>query len=141
MGDPTGEWRRTNEPVIRTFRASGGKDSGRRHPVILLTTTGRKSGRPLVTPLNFSRDGDRIVVIASAGGAERHPDWYLNLAANPRVTLEDGGETFEADAQTVAEPERTRLYDDQVAVMPFFDGYRRKVTTREIPVVAFTRRR
>jgi deazaflavin-dependent oxidoreductase (nitroreductase family) len=139
MGDPTGAWRRMNEPVIRTFRASGGADAGRKHPVILLTTTGRRSGRALVTPLNFTTDGERIVVIASAGGATRHPDWYLNLVANPRVTLERGGETYEAHAETVAEPERTRLYDRQAAVMPFFNGYRQKVTSREIPVVAFTR--
>jgi deazaflavin-dependent oxidoreductase (nitroreductase family) len=139
MGDPTGAWRRMNEPVIRSFRSSGGTDAGRKHPVILLTTTGRRSGRSLVTPLNFTMDGDRVVVNASAGGATRHPDWYLNLVANPRVTLERGGDTYAADAETVAEPERTRLYDQQAAVMPFFNGYRNKVTAREIPVVAFTR--
>jgi len=139
MGDPTGAWRRMNEPVIRKFRASGGKDTGRKHPVILLTTTGRKTGRPLVTPLNFSRDGDRIVVIASAGGAERHPDWYLNLVANPHVTLEHDGETYSARAETIDEPERTRLYDHQAAEMTFFGGYRKRVKNREIPVVAFRR--
>jgi deazaflavin-dependent oxidoreductase (nitroreductase family) len=139
VSDRDGAWRRMNEPVIKTFRASGGTSSGRQHPVILLTTTGRRTGRPLVTPLNFSRDGDRIVVIASAGGSARHPDWYLNLVANPTVTIEDNGETFQARAETTDEPERTRLYDAQAALMPFFNGYRKRVTSREIPVVAFTR--
>jgi deazaflavin-dependent oxidoreductase (nitroreductase family) len=139
MSDRDGAWRRMNEPVIRKFRASRGKDAGRKHPVILLTTTGRTSGRPLVTPLNFSRDGERLVVIASAGGAEKHPDWYLNLLANPTVTIEHDGETFEARAETVEEPDRTRLYDRQVAAMPFFDGYRKHVQDRQIPVVVFTR--
>jgi deazaflavin-dependent oxidoreductase (nitroreductase family) len=141
MSDRDGAWRRMNEPVIEKFRASGGKDVGGRRPVILLTTTGRTSGRPLVTPLNFSRDGDRLVVIASAGGAEKHPDWYLNLVANPTVTIEHDGETFQARAESAEEPERTRLYDQQVAEMPFFDSYRKRVKDRQIPVVAFTRER
>jgi deazaflavin-dependent oxidoreductase (nitroreductase family) len=139
MSDRDGAWRRMNEPVIKKFRESGGKSAGRAHPVILLTTTGRRTGQPLVTPLNFSRDGDRFVVIGSAGGAAKHPDWYLNLAANPTVTIEHDGETFEARAETVAEPERTRLYDQQAALMPFFNGYRSRVKSREIPVVTFTR--
>ena len=128
-----------NEPVIRAYRTSGGRDAGRRNPVILLTTTGRRTGKPLVTPLNFSLDGDRIVVIGSAGGSDKHPDWYLNLVANPIVTIEHDGEVFEASAATIEEPERTRLYDQQVSSMRFFDSYRQRVKTREIPVVAFTR--
>src|SRR5262249_8094819 len=124
MSDRDGAWRRTNEPVIKQFRESGGKIPGRKHPVILLTTTGRRSGRPLVTPLNFSRDGDRLVVIGSAGGAAGHPDWYLNLVANPTVTIEHDAETFQARADTIQEPERSRLYDQQAALMPFFNGYR-----------------
>lgn len=128
-----------NRSVIAQFRASGGRDPGRKNPVILLTTTGRRSGQPRITPLNFSLDGDRIIVIASAGGAASHPGWYLNLLAKPEVTIEHAGETFRARASTVAEPERTRLYDQQGTEMPFFNGYRRRVTTREIPVVAFER--
>jgi deazaflavin-dependent oxidoreductase (nitroreductase family) len=93
-----------------------------------------------VTPLNYSVDGDRLVVIASAGGAEEHPAWYLNLAANPDVTIERGAETFHAVATVPGEPERTRLYDQQARAMPFFDSYRRRVKGREIPVVAFERR-
>lgn len=131
-------WRRMNEPVIREFRARGGATS-RRWPVMLLTTRGRKSGRPHVTPLNFSRDGDRLVVIASKGGSAAHPDWYLNLLADPVVTVEHAGETFRARARSVDEPERTRLYDAQAAVMSFFDGYRQRVRSRVIPVVVFER--
>ncbi len=132
-------WNEMNEPVIATFRANGGQVKGRKHPVILLTTTGARSGLPRVTPLNFSVDGERLVVIASSGGSARHPDWYRNLLADPVVTIEHGSETFRARASTATEPERTRLFDEQAAVMPFFDGYRKRVKAREIPVVVFER--
>ena len=132
----TAEWHQMNEPVIAEFRARGGQVS-RRWPVLLLTTTGAKTGKQRVTPLNFSIDGDRIVVVASKGGAPAHPSWYRNLMANPDVTIELGAETFPARATTVDEPERTRLYDRHAAQMTFFDGYRKRVTTRQIPVVAF----
>jgi deazaflavin-dependent oxidoreductase (nitroreductase family) len=138
MAGGAARWRAMNDPVIRQFRASGGRTS-RRYPVILLTTTGRRTGRERVTPLNFSRDGDRLVVIASAGGSSTHPAWYLNLVEHPEVTIEDGGETFRARARTAEEPERTRLFDAQAAEMPFFDGYRKRVKARAIPVVVFER--
>ncbi len=128
-----------NEPVIAEFRASGGRVPGRKHPVILVTTTGLRSGLPRITPLNFSVDGDRLVVIASSGGSARHPAWYRNLLADPVVTIEHGAETFSARASTAQEPERTRLFDAQAAVMPFFDGYRKRVKARAIPVVVFER--
>jgi deazaflavin-dependent oxidoreductase (nitroreductase family) len=134
----TAAWHRMNDPVIAEFRASHGKTS-RKYPVILLTTTGARSGKPLTTPLNFSIDGDRLVVIASKGGSPTHPAWYHNLVANPIVTIEHDGETFQARASTAAEPERTRLFDRQAAVRSFFDGYRKRVKAREIPVVVFER--
>jgi deazaflavin-dependent oxidoreductase (nitroreductase family) len=134
----TAEWQAINKRVIAEFRMSNGQ-TRRKNPVMLVTTIGRKTGRPLVTPLNFSLDGDRLVAIASAGGAERHPAWYLNLAANPEVTIERATEKFRARAYTATEPERTRLYDQQAAEMPFFGTYRRQVRTREIPVVVFER--
>lgn len=124
-----------NEPVIAEF-AKGGRVS-RKYPVLLLTTTGATSGKPRVTPLNFSVDGDRLVAIASAGGSSRHPGWYRNLVANPEVTIELGSETFQARARTAEEPERTRLFDQQAARMSFFGGYRRRVKARQIPVVVF----
>lgn len=132
------DWAAMNDPVIDQFRASGGSTS-RRHPILLLTTIGARSGLPRLTPLNFSQDGDRYVVIGSKGGSATHPHWYLNLVAHPEVTIEVGGETFRARARTAEEPERTRLFDAQVALMPFFDGYRRRVRRREIPVVVFER--
>jgi deazaflavin-dependent oxidoreductase (nitroreductase family) len=135
---PTFDWRAMNEPVIAEFRARAGRVS-RRHPVILLTTTGAKTGREHVTPLNFSLDGDRLVVIASKGGSSRHPAWYHNLVANPEVTIEHAGERFRARARTAEEPERSRLYDRQARAMPFFDAYRRRVKARQIPVVVFER--
>lgn len=128
-----------NEPLVAQFRAAGGRLE-RKNPVLLLTTTGSKTGRKLTVPLNFSRDGDRLVVIASAGGSASHPAWYTNLVADPEVTLEHDGETFPARALVATEPERTRLYDQQVKAMPFFQGYRKRVTSREIPVVVFERR-
>lgn len=138
MGRSDDDWRVMNEPVIAQFRASAGRVS-RRYPVILLTTTGARSGRPHVTPLNYSTDGDRLVVVASKGGAAHHPDWYHNLAANPEVIVEHGDERFAARAIVTQEPERTRLFDRHVVAMPFFAGYRRRVRSREIPVVVFER--
>lgn len=131
-------WREMNDPVIAEFRRTGGRTS-RRHAVILLTTIGARSGRPHTTPLNFIEDDGRLVVIASKGGSATHPDWYRNLVANPEVTIEHAGETFRARASVAQEPERTRLFDAQAREMPFFDGYRRRVRAREIPVVVFER--
>ena len=134
-------WKQQNVAVIAEFRANdgvvGGRYAGR--PMMLLTTTGAKSGVERVTPLNYSADGDRIVVIASRGGTPTHPDWYRNLVANPEVTVEVGTEKYRARARTAEEPERTRLFDQQAALMPFFDEYRKQVTAREIPVVVFER--
>jgi deazaflavin-dependent oxidoreductase (nitroreductase family) len=132
-------WQQMNDPVIESFRANCGLVSGRKWPVILLTTTGARTGQRHTTPLNFSTDGDRIVVIASKGGSATHPSWYHNLVAHPDVTIELGSETFRARAATAEEPERTRLFDQQAAQMRFFDSYRKRVTARQIPVVVFER--
>lgn len=132
-------WQAMNRSVIADFRANAGAVKRRKHPLILLTTTGAKSGRQHVTPLNFSRDGVRVVVIASKGGSATHPDWYRNIVANPEVQIEDGADTYRARAATAKEPERTRLYDQQAKEMSFFDSYRKRVKAREIPVVIFER--
>jgi deazaflavin-dependent oxidoreductase (nitroreductase family) len=132
-------WIGMGKPDIERFRKNGGIVKGRHFPLLLLTTTGRRSGEPRVNPLNFSIDGDRVVVIASKGGSATHPAWYLNLVANPEVTIELGSETFRARASTAEEPERTRLFDQQAAEMSFFDSYRKRVTARDIPVVVFER--
>jgi len=132
------DWVEMNDPVIASFRARGGM-TGRQHPVILLTTTGARTGLPRVTPLNFLEHDGRISVIASNGGSARDPGWYRNLVAHPQVTIEHARATFHARARTADEPERTRLFDLQAAQMSFFDGYRRRVKARQIPVVVFER--
>ena len=131
----TNEWQARNIRVIEEFRASGGNLS---RPTLLLTTVGAKSGRTHTTPLNFSRDGERLFVIASKGGSPSHPDWYYNLLANPRVTVEVGSETFEASASVLEGEERRQAFDRQASNMPFFANYE-KTTAREIPVVALER--
>ena len=132
------DWAAMNDPVVTAFRANGGRVPGR-GPILLLTTIGARTGQPRLTPLNFSHDGDRLVVIGSKGGSATHPAWYRNLCATPVVTVEVGAERYRARATTAQEPERTRLFDAQVAQMAFFDTYRRMVTDREIPVVVLER--
>ena len=128
-----------NLNIIAEFRANGGETSGpfKGRPLLLLTTTGAKSGESHTTPLVYSRDGDRVVVIASMGGAPKHPSWFLNLVANQDVTVELGVEKFGARA-TVADPgDRERLYAKQAEAMPAVNDYQQK-TTRQIPVVVLT---
>jgi deazaflavin-dependent oxidoreductase (nitroreductase family) len=125
-----------NQKIIDEFRANAGRVGGNFEgkTLLLLHTQGAKSGQERINPLACVTDGDRCVVIASKGGAPTHPDWYYNVIANPQVTVEVGTETFQAEATVAEEPERTRLYDKMVEVMPGFEGYRRN-TTREIPVI------
>lgn len=129
-----------NNQVIEEFRTNSGKVGGMFEgaPLLLLTTTGAKSGQPRVAPLVYTTDGDRIVIIASKGGAPTHPDWYHNVAVNPEVTVELGTETFPARAEIAAEPERTRLFNAQADIMPNFYEYQ-KNTDRTIPVITISR--
>ena len=129
-----------NEQIIDEFRANGGKVGGpfEGAPMVLLTTTGAKSGRERTTPLVYTSDGERLVIIASAAGADRHPAWYHNLVARPEVTLEVGTEQYPARARVVEEPERSRLYAQMAAIMPGFNAYQEK-TSRTIPVVILER--
>ena len=116
------DWVAFNPPVIEEFRAAKGQPGGRfaGNPMILLTTKGARSGRELVSPLTFHRDGDGadggIVVIASAAGAPKSPAWYHNLVAEPDVLVELGEERFAARAEVAGDPERSRLFDDRVAL-------------------------
>ena len=130
-----------NTSIIEEFRANDGKVGGpfQGAPMVLITTTGAKSGQPRTAPLVYLKDGDRVVIIASKAGAPTNPDWYYNLKANPDVTVEIGGDKYEAVAEEVTGDERDRLYAAQVAVMPGFQEYSDK-TTRVIPVVALTRK-
>jgi deazaflavin-dependent oxidoreductase (nitroreductase family) len=132
------DWNAFNKDVIAQFRANGGQVPGRKYPLILLTTIGAKTGLPRTIPLNYSTDGDRIVVIASKAASPTHPDWYHNLVAHPEVTIEIGAETFTARARVAEGVERQRLFDAQAALMPFFAEYQQQ-TAREIPVVVFER--
>lgn len=129
-----------NEQIIDEFRANGGKVGGpfEGAPMVLLTTTGAKSGRARTTPLVYTSDGDRLVIIASAAGADKHPAWFHNLVARPGVTLEVGTERYPARARVVEEPERSRLYAQMAALMPGFNAYQEK-TSRTIPVVILER--
>jgi deazaflavin-dependent oxidoreductase (nitroreductase family) len=129
-----------NRRVIEEFHANGGKVGGQfaGAPMLLLTTKGAKSGRSYTTPLVHTRDGDRIVIIASKAGAPKSPDWYHNLVANPVVTVEIGTEKFQARAAITSGAERERLYNAQAQRMPIFNEYRQK-TTRQIPVITLER--
>jgi deazaflavin-dependent oxidoreductase (nitroreductase family) len=132
------EW---NKRVIGEFRANDGKVGGdfEGAPMVLISTTGAKTGQTRVNPLMYLPDGDRIAVFASQGGMPTNPDWYYNLVSNPVVGVELGDERFEADATVVTGEERDRLYAEQADRYPQFAGYAQK-TTRTIPVVVLTRR-
>jgi deazaflavin-dependent oxidoreductase (nitroreductase family) len=128
----------TNRRVIAAFRGGGPIEGMHREGLVLLTTVGRKTGQRRTTPMMFDRDGERLLVIASNIGAPQHPDWYLNLVANPRVTVEVGDETFEAVATPTQDEERERLWAMLKERYPFFADHEAK-TDRTIPVVVLTR--
>ena len=128
-----------NQKIIDEFRANHGKVGGRfeGRTLLLLHTLGAKSEKERINPVAYIKDDDRFVVIASKGGASTNPDWYYNILQNPQVTIEVGSEKHQAQAVVAEEPERTRLYNKMVEVMPGFDDYRRR-TTRVIPVILLT---
>ena len=101
---------------------------------LLLTTRGRKSGKLTRTALIYGRDGDRYIVVASKGGAEKHPEWYLNLVVDPEVEVQVGGEKFTAQARTASAEEKPALWQMMTSVWPDYDRYQER-TEREIPVV------
>jgi deazaflavin-dependent oxidoreductase (nitroreductase family) len=129
-----------NERLIVEFRANEGRVGGpfAGSPVLLLTSTGAKSGKKYTTPLVYTTDRDRYVIIASKGGSPTNPAWYHNLVANPRATIEVGTETVDVDVSVAQGSERDRLFDAQAALMPNFADYQRK-TTRRIPVLVLER--
>jgi F420H(2)-dependent quinone reductase len=118
------------------YRLTGGKVGGKlgKVPVLLLTTTGRKSGQPRTQPLLHTRAGDGYAVIASKGGAAQHPLWYLNLKANPQAEVTIGRETRHVRARDAQGEERERLWRALADLYPGYDKYAQK-TTRHIPVV------
>jgi deazaflavin-dependent oxidoreductase (nitroreductase family) len=105
---------------------------------LLLTTTGRKSGRARTTPLIYQRHGDAYLVIASKGGADEPPLWYLNLQADPKVTVQVRGDRFTARARTATPEEKPEMWRKMAATWPAFDDYQKK-TSRDIPVVVLER--
>ena len=131
-----------NSTLIDQIRATNGHltegpFAGRQ--VLVLTTTGAKTGETRETPLVYSRDGDDIVIIASMGGAPSHPAWYHNIVANPRVTIEVDGAKIEATARITEGDERRRLYDQHAELHDSFTEYEAKTGGRVIPVVVLRR--
>ena len=131
-----------NRQLIEEFRANGGKVGGmwEGRPLLLLTTTGARSGQRRTNPVMYLRDGDRLFIFASKGGAPTNPDWYHNLLAHPDVTVEVGKEIYDANAISVTGEERDRIFAQWAQMNPQFGEYQKK-TTRKIPVVALERRK
>ena len=127
-----------NHQVIEEFRANKGKVNGG-NSLLLLTTTGARSGKQRMNPVAYTTDGERLVIIASKAGMPTNPDWYHNIVAHPDVTVEVGSETVEARATIAEGAERDELYAKQAAIMPNFAEYQAK-TTRTIPVIVLTRK-
>src|SRR5947207_2207344 len=117
-----------NQKVIADFRAARDKGEMPERPLVLLTTTGAKSGKTHTTPVRAFYDGDRLYVIASKGGAPSDPDWFRNLTAHPEVTVETPKETFKAHAVVTSGDERERLWTQAVAIEPGFGEYETKTT-------------
>ena len=129
----------TNEDVITEFRANDGKVGGlfAGADLVLLTTTGARTGRQHTTPVAYFHDGADIYVIASYAGSDKHPAWYRNLVANPTVTVEVGTDKYTATAVDSG-ADRDRLYDKAASIQPGFAQYAAN-TTRRIPVVLLKR--
>jgi deazaflavin-dependent oxidoreductase (nitroreductase family) len=130
-----------NAPIIAEFRANGGKVGGRWEGgrLLLLATTGAKSGAKRITPMTYFPEGDVLYVFASKAGADVHPDWYHNLVANPDVSVEVGTDSYEATATPLERAERDRVYAAQSELAPGFKTYQ-DGTKRIIPVVAIKRK-
>lgn len=129
-----------NAKIVSEFRANAGIVGGQFEgaPMVLLTTTGARSGVARTIPLVYLPDGDRVVIFASKAGAPTNPDWYHNIVANPVVTIEVGADTYQADATEVTGADRDALFAAQVQRMPGFQTYADS-TTRVIPVIALER--
>jgi deazaflavin-dependent oxidoreductase (nitroreductase family) len=132
-----------NQKNIEEFRANEGRVGGgfEGRPLLLLHTTGRRTGSERVNPLMYLPDGDRWIVFASKGGHIAHPDWLHNIEANPEATIEVGTATFPVKAKVLREgPERDALYARQVAAYPQFGEYEKKTEGhRTIPVIILER--
>ena len=132
------DMRAKNREVIEQFRAGGPIEGMHRERLVLLTTVGARTGQRYTTPMMFQPDGARLLVIASNVGAPQHPDWYTNLVAEPRVTVEVGDETYEAIATPATGAEYERLWGMITELYPFFAEHQAG-TDRTIPIVMLTR--
>jgi deazaflavin-dependent oxidoreductase (nitroreductase family) len=125
---------------VRRYVATDGADGAifNGYDALLITTRGRRSGTLRRTALLYGRDGDRVIIVASNGGAAAHPNWYLNLVADPAVEIQIGAERFRGRAHTASAQERPRLWELMANIFPLYAEYQRK-TDREIPVVVVER--
>ncbi len=128
------------EDHVRRYQASDGEDGHIWNgvPTLLLTTTGRRSGRSFTTPLIYGRHGDSYVIVASKGGAPRHPDWYMNLSENPEVGVQVAADRFTARARTAGPDEKPTVWATMAEIWPEYDLYQTR-TSRVIPVVILER--
>ena len=138
MGRSGMDIKEVNRTTIEQFRAGGEIPGMHRERLVLLTTTGARSGRPHTTPMMFVQDGDRLLVIASNMGAPKPPDWYTNLVADPIVQVEVGDESYRAVATALTGDEYERLWASIKENYPFFADHE-KQAGRAIPVVALAR--
>ena len=125
-----------NQEIVDEFRANEGKVGGpfKGARLLLLHTKGAKSGQERVNPLAYRRDGDRLIVFGSKAGAPTNPDWYHNLRANPRASVEVGTEKLDVEARVAEGEERDRIWEQQKQDVPNFAEYEKK-TDRPIPVI------
>lgn len=128
-----------NRRAIERFRAGEDPDGMHRDRLVLLTTTGRRTGAEHTSPMMFHTDGATLVVIASNMGAARHPAWYLNLLAAPAVTVETATETYAADAAPLRGAGRARVWAELARLYPFLVDHQEQAGDREIPLVALHR--
>ena len=131
------------EPVadhVERYLATDGEDGAiwEGAPVIILTTTGRRSGKLRRTPLIRVKDGENYLVVASMGGAPQSPNWYFNMVANPEVTVQDRAEVHELVARVASRDEKRALWPLATAIWPAYDDYQKK-TDRQIPIVVLER--
>jgi deazaflavin-dependent oxidoreductase (nitroreductase family) len=135
MGDLAIKWMsRINTFFYKRNNGQGLGSTFQNIPVALLTTTGRKTGEPRVSPLYFLRDGDRVVVAASRGGSDKNPQWYLNLKANPKVQVQIKKEILNLTARDATEEERAKYWPKLVEMYPTYNDYQ-SWTDRVIPLV------
>ena len=131
--DPPAGWQRDH---VEQYVASNGADGHhwRGVPTLLLTTVGRRTGKARRTPLIYGRDGDRYLIVASKGGSDDAPEWYRNLAADPRVRIQVGGDVLDGAAHTASAEEKARLWPVMTGIWPAYDEYQAR-TRRDIPLV------